>query len=636
MNIMKYFRMLTSRINIFLLFILVVVNIIYAQKKTIALIENYSKAASPGLTSNAHINADSLIQYLTTLGLKTYTWQIDKDNSWDDLKLSLPDLKIAGISIYVSLMPLTNNSPSQPFGFDFITWSREIANLSLRYSNLKGFSIKDFQQNVNLNYFKQNYIDSIGTVGTSINLKLQFINAGKLHLTFYVDKNATGNKSGSSWINAANSVSAVFKANPNIGLTPNDTVYISGGTDSTVYPADGVVNKRPANLVVIAPGKDIGHNGKVVFERAVSGGFSETCSFGFIHCKNFKFTGFTLRNNMDISYYALAIMEVFYCTNVTTDNCNIYSSGNGDGSHNSTDTSCAWTNNYILIDSARALINTTHTRDALFINFGAGGHTITGNKLINRSFFGAAAHPDCIQMEPEGSTDLNLPMVIADNLFQQDNLSSKAGQGIYMEEAAGNRLYIYNNVFVMNDSSNAPLTIWGANGGHNSVRIFNNTFVLYTHKTIDWAIPMVVLHRGIDTAIVENNIIKETGTSHIGAIPLYYGTHDYSEITYLVSDYNQFDYGKFNRNMFTLRLVWSYDVSHQYTWSQWQTLGFDTHSDTGNVSLVNIWGTNISDYKLTSGSICIDKGTPLLIFNTDIEGRFRPQGRAWDKGAFEQ
>ncbi len=62
---------------------------------------------SPGLTSNEHINTDSLIQYLTTSGLKTYTWQIDKDNSWDDLKISLPDLKIAGISIYVSLMPPT-------------------------------------------------------------------------------------------------------------------------------------------------------------------------------------------------------------------------------------------------------------------------------------------------------------------------------------------------------------------------------------------------------------------------------------------------------------------------------------------------------------------------------------------------
>ncbi len=50
MNIMKmkYFRMLISRLNIFLLFILVVVNIIYAQKKSNALKENYSRATISG------------------------------------------------------------------------------------------------------------------------------------------------------------------------------------------------------------------------------------------------------------------------------------------------------------------------------------------------------------------------------------------------------------------------------------------------------------------------------------------------------------------------------------------------------------------------------------------------------------
>ena len=127
--------------------------------------------------NNGHINTDSLIQYLNNSGLKTYTWSIDQNNSWEDLKNSLPELKIAGISINVSLMPPTNTSPSQPFGFDFISWAKEIANLSLRYSNLKGYSIEDFQENVNLNYFSQTYIDSIETLGISINPKLQFINA---------------------------------------------------------------------------------------------------------------------------------------------------------------------------------------------------------------------------------------------------------------------------------------------------------------------------------------------------------------------------------------------------------------------------------------------------------------------------
>ena len=93
-------------------------------------------------------------------------------------------------------MPPTNASSSQPFGLDFISWAKEIANLSLRYSNLQGYQIEDFQENVNLGFFNQNYIDSISIKGISINPKLKFVNAGKLHHTFYVDRDAYGNGNG--------------------------------------------------------------------------------------------------------------------------------------------------------------------------------------------------------------------------------------------------------------------------------------------------------------------------------------------------------------------------------------------------------------------------------------------------------
>ena len=132
MNI-QFFKILPSRMKIFLFLFLVLLNIVVCTNKTnILLWKIIVKQTSSVLTSNGHINTDSLIQYLTNSGSKTYTWSIDQNNSWEDLKNSLPELKIAGISISVSLMPPTNASPSEPFGFDFINWAKEIANLSLR------------------------------------------------------------------------------------------------------------------------------------------------------------------------------------------------------------------------------------------------------------------------------------------------------------------------------------------------------------------------------------------------------------------------------------------------------------------------------------------------------------------------
>jgi hypothetical protein len=161
---------------------------------------------------------------------------ISGPNDWTDLIDFLPNAKMAGISIWVSLLPPSKTPPicptcnySEPYRLDFIRWAKEIANLSLRYSNLTGYAIGDLQKNLNLGYIKQTYIDSMITTSKSINPKLQFITT--LPNIYYVDRDATGSGNGSSWANASKTVSGL----PWKSINGCDTVYVSGGSDSTVY-----------------------------------------------------------------------------------------------------------------------------------------------------------------------------------------------------------------------------------------------------------------------------------------------------------------------------------------------------------------------------------------------------------------
>jgi hypothetical protein len=80
----------------------------------------------------------------------------------------------------------------------------------------------------------------------------------------YVDKNANGNNNGTSWSNAWGSFSDIEWNQ----IQPGDILFISGGSDSTVYNEQLTVGKSgtSANLITIRAGLDAGHNGRVIFD----------------------------------------------------------------------------------------------------------------------------------------------------------------------------------------------------------------------------------------------------------------------------------------------------------------------------------------------------------------------------------
>jgi len=85
---------------------------------------------------------------------------------------------------------------------------------------------------------------------------------------FYVDKNAPGSSTGTSWTNAWKSFSSINWS----AIDPGDILYISGGTDSTVYTEQLVIGASgtSGNHVIVRSGLTAGHNGKVIINTNFS------------------------------------------------------------------------------------------------------------------------------------------------------------------------------------------------------------------------------------------------------------------------------------------------------------------------------------------------------------------------------
>jgi hypothetical protein len=556
-----------------------------------------------------------LFIFIPPINAQTKVMPISGQNDWIGLIDSLSKAKMAGINIYVSLLPPSKTPPicptcnySEPYRLDFMQWAKEIANLSLRYSNLTGYAIEDFQENLNLGYIRQTYIDSMEAESKSINPKLQFITS--LPNIYYVDKNSHGNGSGSNWTNAATAVSALNWAS----IKGGDTVYISGGTDSLTYVHDSVYAKYiTGGVVTITSCKDTGHNGKVIYlaDKTYASGFA----FGILNSRNIKVTGLTFKWLRDNLHNYTQSVYVYGSSNCYLDNSHIINDGHGCTLAFTGDTSISITNNYIeyLTNSYMDAV-AQNDQDGIDVGGGAGGHTITGNTIILRGLVGGSWHIDGLQWYKEGST-ANLQSVIANNfIYYNAQTATGTNSGIYVSGDYTNRLLIYNNIIVLNTTSMDGIQLVSNPGYHLSTRIYNNTVLLGSTASTG------MVFTALDTLIMENNIVVNDRTSSKEILMM-----DATKVGYFVSDYNQW----YSRNR-----AWNnWTETIDQTFATWQGLGYDTHSQNSVVNFANSWGTNIADYTLSSG---FNTGIDLsAYFTTDIRGVARPQGASWHVGALE-
>lgn len=175
---------------------------------------------------------------------------------------------------------------------------------------------------------------------------------------------------------------------------------------------------------------------------------------------------------------------------------------------------------------------------------------------------------------------------------------------------------IRNNIFINPHSYFALRDDWGSTGA----KIYNNTF--YTPR----ATPININATGNTTEIINNIAIGISSFLNI--------ENDISRTSISRSDYNLFINATFPVHQTT--------PYQNYSLSNWRALGFDTHS----IDITSVDGlfTSVSAYPIANqnmnltlqgSSQAIDRGTNISSFSADKNGISRPQGSAWDIGAYE-
>ena len=408
---------------------------------------------------------------------------------------------------------------------------------------------------------------------------------------WYVDKQSSGGNTGLSWSNAWTSFS-----NINWSLIqPGDTVFISGGTDSLVYNEELNPNKSgaPSNYIVIRPGLEPGHNGKVIIDRQGSGSDcimadgNQYIKYEYLSLRNATSSNIQLRtSNCIISHCD------FYISSGAT--CGIDVRG---------------TNNIIEYNNSNTGNQLNDGQTDFVQCTSGGGHIFRYNYIRNRNT-NINEHSDCIQF-----WSMSTGCDIYGNYMWQDNTKTTNAQGIYIESGLGN-WRIYNNIAYFPYAKHA-ISISSTAPAPTKVEIYGNT-IYQGSGSIEqnmWT------NINIGTLIIKNNIFVSEGT----IMPVKISSAQTS--ANLIMDNNLY-YTPASSSVI-------YYAGANRTLAYMQGLGFETNGQDVNPNFVGSPTTSEGFY-LNANSPAIDAGTAISSpYNIDVLGVSRPQGNGWDIGAFE-
>lgn len=439
---------------------------------------------------------------------------------------------------------------------------------------------------------------------------------------WYVDRDAAGSpNNGTDWEHAWKQLSNIVWSS----VGDADTIYVSGGDDSTTYNTVSWSLTSPEKMfnetVTVCPSWESEHNG-VPYVINTSGTEQTWYWRGL---SNVKVSGITVTmdNDAETCQYLFQVERDSF--NII-DNCHII----GDGTVGSLigggyEAAYLTVNNCVIENLPNSFPN---DQDPIQWYGSRGGDKFLHNTIIKRNTYTGAGggHRDAIQFFTTNASE-RLTTEIAYNIIVYDAPSAvEVNSVIYTTSSYGMRFLIHDNIFAYNiDTQGFGLGLPVENKPKlNSVRFYNNTII--SSATNGWY-PFNVM--GMDTIIVKNNIFASVGADPAKFLLLGNGDTEYDDA---YKDFQNNWYYSSDGGYTTDFMKVGY-ASTAYTFAEWQALGFDSVSSTGEVTFTDLsYDTTKTNYTTSQGR---DEGVDLSSEISAVDILDNPRDDNWDLGAIE-